>query len=130
MTVTYAYAMTDDVSRVRFWLRDTTSAAGPLPADANFQDSEIEELIALEGDWRRAVAAGFEALASAWLRHPDFTSGDVSISRSDIAKGYQAQAADWRRRYGGSNQSAATVSIGSFTRVDGYSDNGSEYTGA
>jgi len=85
-------------------------------------------LIALEGDWRRAVAAGFEALASAWLRHPNFTSGDVSISRSDIARGYQKQADDWRRRYG----SQATVTIGSMTRVDAYSEaaGGSEYTRA
>ena len=128
MTVTYVAAMTDDVSRVRFWLRDTVSGAGPLPADANYDDSEIGQLIELEGSWQRAVAAGFEALASAWARHPNFTSGDVSISRSDIARGYREQATDWRRRYGGSNQSAATVSIGSFTRVDGYSDNGSEYT--
>lgn len=119
--------MTDDVSRVRFWLRDTTASAGPLPADANFDDSEIGQLIELEGSWQRAVAAGFEALASAWARHPNFTSGDVSISRSDIARGYREQAADWRRRYGNSS-GAATVSIGSFTRVDGYSDNGSEYT--
>lgn len=127
MTVTYVSAMTDDISRVRFWLRDTAVGAGPLPADANFDDSEIEQLIELEGSWHRAVAAGFEALTSAWARHPNFTSGDVSISRSDIARGYREQAADWRRRYG-SSQGAATVSIGSFTRVDGYSDNGSEYT--
>jgi hypothetical protein len=121
MTVTYAYAMTDDVSRVRFWLRDTTVAAGPLPGDANFTDSEIEELIALEGDWRRAVAAGFEALASAWSRHPNFTSGDLSISRSDIARQYREQAADWRRRYGSSGATASVV-VGSLRRVDAYSE--------
>ena len=129
MTVTYSATLADDVSRVRFWLRDTTSAAGPLPGDANFADSEIEELIALEGNWRRAVAAGFEALASAWMRHPTFSSGDTSITRSDIAKGYQAQAADWRKRYGGSRD-AATVVIGSMTRIDAFSEaaGGSEYT--
>lgn len=130
MTVTYAAAMTDDVSRVRFWLRDTTAAAGPLPDDANFADSEITQLIELEGNWQRAVAAGFEALASAWARHPTFSSGDVSINRSDIADSYREQAETWRRRYGASaSASAAVVQVGSFQRADAYSElnRGSEY---
>jgi hypothetical protein len=129
VSVTYSSALTDDVSRVRFWLRDTAVGAGPLPGDANFADSEIEQLVTLEGDWRPAVAAGFEALASAWARHPDFTSGDVSISRSAIAKSYKEQAAEWRRRYGGSGD-MATVVIGSMTRIDAYSEaaGDSEYT--
>lgn len=129
MTVTYSADLLDDVSRVRFWLRDTTASAGPLPGDANFNDSEIEELISLEGNWRRAVAAGFEALASAWSRHPNFTSGDLSVSRSDIAKGYATQAADWRKRYG-TGSDTSMVMVGSMTRIDAFSEaaGGSEYT--
>lgn len=125
MSFTYSTDLLDDISRVRFWLRDTVVNSGPLPGDANFDDLELTELISLEGDWRRAVAAGFEALASAWLRHPTFNSGDLSINRSDIAKGYQTQATDWRKRYG--TTAGASVTVGTFTRVDGYSDDDTEY---
>lgn len=129
MAFTYSPDLADDVSRVRFWLRDTAAGAGPLPDDANFQDEELTELVALEGGWRTAVAAGFEALAAAWLRHPSFTSGDLSISRSDIAKGFQAQADTWRQRYGAGGLSAATVRVGSFVKTDQYSEasRGGEY---
>jgi hypothetical protein len=95
---------------VRFWLRDTDVGAGPLPGDANFDDDEITELISLEGDdWRQAVAAGFEALAAAWLRHPTFQSGDLSMNRSDIAKGYQTQADRWRAKYATAGEAEMTV---------------------
>ena len=128
MTVTYAAALTDDVSRVRFWLRDTAAGAGPLPGDANFADAEIAQLVELEGTWQRAVAAGFEALASAWSRHPTFSSGDLSVNRSDIARQYQEQAAVWRKRYGAGG---ATVTVGSMVRADAYSEgNGAEYSRA
>ena len=130
MTVTYSAALTDDVSRVRFWLRDTAAGAGPLPGDANFADSELAELVDLEGNWQGAVAAGFEALASAWARHPTFSSGDLSVSRSDIARGYREQAELWRRRYGAGGATASTVTIGSMVRADAYSDDHAEYTRA
>lgn len=129
MTVTYSSEMADDVSRVRFWLRDTSEGSGPLPGDANFADSEIEQLIELEGSWQRAVAAGFEALASAWSRHPTFSSGDLSISRSDVARRFAEQAAVWREKHGSSG-TAVAIGVASMTREDGYSEGmtgGTEY---
>lgn len=119
MVITYVGDLSTDRDKVRSYLRDITDSAGPLPADANFTDAEVDGLIAAEGSWQRAVAAGFETLAAAWRRYPTFDQDGFRLSRSDIANGYAAQAAMWRKRYGGSASGAGARAI---TRVDGYSD--------
>jgi hypothetical protein len=115
----YNRALMGSRDKVRFHLQDTTQGAGPLPQDANFSDGEIDGLIAAESTWQRAVAAGFEALSSAWQRYPSFSADGMSLSRSSIADGYAAKAAEWRQRYG----SAVSSRMGSrsMTRQDGYS---------
>lgn len=126
MAVTYSADLDDDVSRVRFWLRDTVLDAGPLPDEANFADSEIEQLVELEGSWQQAVAAGFEVLASAWSqpRTPVFSREDRSESWKDIAARYEKLAMFWRDKYGSPVLSGAAISVGVITtaREDGYSD--------
>lgn len=99
MAFTYVGTLATDLDRVRFSLGDTVSGAGPRPADGNFTDAEIAGLIALEGSWQRAVGAGFERLAAEWTRYPNFSTDGLRVDRSDIAAGYKAQAAKWRKDF-------------------------------
>jgi hypothetical protein len=99
MAFTYVGTLATDLDRVRFSLGDTVSGAGPRPADGNFTDAEIAGLIALEGSWQRAVGAGFERLAAEWTRYPNFSTDGLRVDRSDIAAGFQAQAAKWRKDF-------------------------------
>ena len=124
MTVTYNGSLSTDKDKVRFYIGDKVVDAGPRPGDGNFTDSEIAGLITAEGSWERAIAAGFETLASEWIRYPSFQADNFAISRSHIAKNYQAQAEYWRKRYGPASLSDVFGSPGSnaITRVDAYSD--------
>lgn len=121
-TADFSYSDTraSDLDRVRFHINDTENGSGPLPGDSNFTDSEIEDMISVEGDWRRAVAAGLERLSVAWRRHPTFQADGVSISRSHISRGYLDEAKVWRRAYGYAN--GTRVKARGVIRVDGYSD--------
>ncbi len=123
MTFTYAGTLSTNLDRVRFWLHDITQNAGPLPGDVNFTDSELDGLLTVEGSWQRAVAAGYEALAAAWLRHVSSNADGLQLARSDIAKGYAEQAKRWRLDYGTSSKSLTASTGGrAVTRMDGYSD--------
>ena len=118
MAFSYIGDLSTSREKVRFYLGDKTDGAGPLPDDANFSDGEIDGLISTEGSWQRAVAAGFETLAARWRRYPDFKADGLSLSRSDIADGFLAQAKFWRTTYGrGTGAGSRPV-----TRVDAYSD--------
>ncbi len=119
MAVTYLGTLATDRDKVRFYVQDTVEDSGPKPSDANFSDAEIDGLITAEGSWERGVAAGFETLAAAWRRYPTFKADGLSLNRSDIAKGYDTQAKEWRRKHGGSGGGAGSRAV---TRVDGYSD--------
>ena len=123
MAFTYTDTLSANRDKVRFYLQDTTYGAGPKPADANFTDEELDGLVTLEGSWQRAVAAGLETLSAAWLRYPSFSADGLKLDRSDIARGYAAQAKEWRDKYG-SSSGAVQSRAGSraVTRVDGYSD--------
>lgn len=124
MTVTYDGSLSTDKDKVRFYLGDKVLEAGPRPDDANFSDEELTGLITVEGTWERAVAAGFETLAAEWIRYPSFQADNFAISRSHIAKNYQAQAEYWRKRHGSTSLSDVFGSPGDsvITRVDAYSD--------
>lgn len=119
MAFTYLGTLATDRDKVRFHLQDTVSGSGPKPADGNFTDAEIDGLLDAYGSWRRAVAGGFDTLATAWRRYPTFKADGLSLNRSDIAKGFADAARDWRRKYGLGVSSVGTRPV---TRVDGYSD--------
>jgi hypothetical protein len=122
MAVTYTGELSTDLDRVRFHLGDTGYHAGSfiLPGDENFDDDELLGLITIEGNWHRAVAAGFEMAAAAWSRHVTFTAGGMSSSQSDIANQYRQSAQEWRNKYGyGAGGGSGSVSV---TRADGYSN--------
>ncbi len=109
MAFTYAGDLSTNLDKVRFHLQDTKWEKGPKPDDVNFTDAELAGLVTTEGTWQRAVAGGFEILAAAWM----------SLMRGDIAKTYQDQAINWRKRYG---TGAGAVASRAVTRADGYSD--------
>ena len=127
MAFTYLGDLSTDRERVRFYLQDTDATNGPKPEDANFTDEELDGVIATEGSWTGAVAAGFEALASAWRKHPDFKADDLSVSRTDIADGYAKAAALWREKTGAPSTTAGAGSR-PVTRVDGYSSDVDSHT--
>lgn len=124
MAFTYNGTLTTNLDRCRFYLQDVVSAAGPKPSDGNFTDAELEALVTLEGNWQRAVAAGFEALAAAWQKHVTYSADGLQIDRSDIAKGYAEKAADWRKQFG----RAGARPIATLARTDAYSSSTTEYT--
>ena len=68
-------------------------------------------MLTIEGSWQRAVAAGFEVLASAWQSETSFSVFNGSFSRSDAAKGYRDDAKYWRDKYG--EGGSATAELGS-----------------
>lgn len=119
MAFTYSNSLSTDRDKVRFYIQDTVSNAGPKPGDANFSDEEIAGLLAAEGSWQRAVAAAFETLAAAWRRYPSFDADGLRLNRTDIADGYAAQAQVWRKRYG---RGGAAAGYRHVTRADGYSN--------
>lgn len=118
MAFTYVGDLSTSRDKVRFYLQDIVSGSGPKPSDGNFTDAEIDGLVTAEGSWQRAVAAGFETLASSWMRYPNFRVDDHQVNRTDIAKGYATQAQEWRRKYGASGGGAGSRAV---TRIDGYS---------
>ena len=119
MAFTYAGTLATNLDKARFYLQDTVENSGPKPGDGNFADAELSGLITAEGSWQRAVAAGFETLAAAWRRYPDFKADGLTLNRSDIADGYAAQAKVWRAKYGSASSGAGSRAV---TRRDGYSD--------
>ena len=118
MAFTYLGTLATDRDKVRFNIGDVTEDAGPRPADANFTDAEIDGLITAEGTWQGAVGACFERLAAEWTRFPSFKADNLSLNRSDIAKGYREQAVQWRKEY----PRLVPAYVAGQINVDGYSD--------
>lgn len=118
MTFTYDDTLGDGRDRVRFYLQDTDIDAGPKPGGANLSDNEIDGLITLEGEWQRAVAAGFEALTAIWTQYADLSAGPHKESLSQVAEGHRKSAVLWRSRSG----SATPARVAGVIKVDGYSD--------
>jgi len=124
MTVTYLGDLSTDTDKVRFFIGDKVEDAGPRPSGGNFTDEEIGALVTTEGTWEAAVAAAFETLASEWVIFPSFQADNFAISRSHIAKNFQAQADLWRAGHG---LASPAVKYGApvsrpITRTDAYSD--------
>jgi hypothetical protein len=103
---------------VRFHLQDKTENSGPLPSDGNFTDAELNGLITEQGSWQRAVAAGFDALETAWANHADKTVGPRSESMSQIAERYAEKRKAWEKKHGLADTAGSLF----LQRVDQYSD--------
>jgi hypothetical protein len=123
MAFTYAGTLATDLDKVRFYIGDKVANAGPRPGDGNFTDAEITGALALDDTWQETVAGMFDTLAAEWIRYPSFQADNFAISRSHIAKNYQAQAQWWRDNHGLAAPENKYGAPGSepITRVDAYS---------
>lgn len=77
MTFTYTPSAVNDVTRVRYHLRDTDEAT------AMFTDEEIEMAISEEGSYQKAVISLIQATIAELSREPDMSADWLKI--------------DWRR---------------------------------
>ena len=118
MAFTYDDTLSASRDRVRFALQDTAIDAGPKPGGGNLTNGEIDGLVTLEGEWQRAVAAGFEALTAIWTQYADLSEGPHKETLSQVAEGHRKSAALWRARSG----SATPCRVAGIIKVDGYSD--------
>ena len=125
MAFTYMGDRDTDRDRVRFWIQDTVSGAGPKKDGGNFTDAEIDGLVTNEGSWQRGVAAAFEALTAHWSTQPSFQADGLMVNTSDVAQRFQEQAQEWRRKHGGARSTRAGSR--GVTRVDGYSSDVSSH---
>jgi hypothetical protein len=100
MAFTYLDTLATDRDKVRFHIQDTIEDEGRKPNNGNFSDAEIDGLLTIEGSWQRAVAAGFEALASIWATESSFSVFNGQFTRNTVGVQYQKLAELWRDKYG------------------------------
>ena len=131
MAFTFNPVPTTDLDKLRVHVGDTRYDDGPAPDRANLEDALLEYFLDEADTIPGAAALAFEHLAALWISRPIFGPGELSTMHVDMYKKYMAAAAEWRSRDtgdGGDLGSATVVRVGSFTRVDGYTDAASEYT--
>ena len=132
MAFTYSItAPVSDRNQLRTHIGDVTSGDGPAPSRANLDDSLLDYFLATAGSVAGAVALAFDHLAALWISRPIFGPGELSTIHVDMYKKFTQAANDWRARDtsgAGEFGSATVVTVGSFTRTDGYTDSGHEYS--
>lgn len=120
-----------DLNRLRIAIGDVTFNDGPAPDRANLSDEMLDYFLETAGSVPGAAALAFEHLAALWISRPVFGPGELSTIHTNLYDKFMKLAAEWRSRDtsgGGELGSATVVRVGGFTRVDGYSGNGGEYT--
>lgn len=124
MSFSYAGTLATDLDKVRFYISDKVKDGGPRPGDNNFTNEEITGALALADSWEECVGNMFDTLAGEWIRYPSFQADNFAISRSHIAKNYQAQSELWRKQHGLASPQYMYGAPGSesITRVDAYSN--------
>jgi hypothetical protein len=109
MAFSYTAGSTADRDRVRLEIGDTDSAR------ALFQDAELDDFLAQEGDSVMAASArACETLAVRFAREYSFSADGTSFNKSDVTNHYQRLARRLRNRARGT-----TVVVP--RRKDGYS---------
>lgn len=129
MEFTYDEGHGLDRDRVRFAIGDTVHGHGPRPDNGNFSNEELDALLAEYGNWPCATAAAFRALHAAWAVRPIFGPGELSTTHANVAAQHERAAAFWAGRC--ADTQPAVVPVVRFIavkRVDGYSDNRTEYS--
>jgi len=124
MSFSYLANLVEDIHKVRYQIGDTVKDSGPQPLGENFEDEELQSVLAFEGNWQRAVAAALERLSTLWRPFPNIESDQFGLSRSHISKGFADDAKRWRSIWGQPTGTVAGRGIRtySWTRVDAYSD--------
>lgn len=130
MAWTFNVATPSDRDELRTHIGDVRHDDGPAPDRSNLDDELLDYFLVAAGSIPGAVALAFDHLAALWITRPIFGPGELSTTHADISRKFAAMAETWRKRDagdGGELGSETVVRVGSFNRVDGYSDNGSEY---
>lgn len=113
MVFTYTPSDTPtDLTRVRFWTRDTVSAT------ALWTDDEISMMIAEEGDYKGAVIALLEQALVMIGREPDKTVDWLRVAWGSSAKTLEGRLESLKSKWG----KGYAIRTGFVTRVDGYSN--------
>jgi hypothetical protein len=111
---------TSNLSRVRFEIGDTTEGHGILPAEENFQDEEINQILDEQDDSVILSAVSLLRIAATkWAVLYDIEVGSRRDWLSQVAKSLQRRADDLLNRsdeYSG----ATSIPLG---RDDGYDEN-------
>jgi hypothetical protein len=119
---------TTDLDELRAIIGDIAFDNGPAPDHANIDDALLTHFLSKAGGVNGAAALAFEHLAALWVSRPVFGPGELSTIHTNLYDSYMKLAAEWRGRSSDPDVSGAVVSVATFTRVDGYTGNGSEYT--
>jgi hypothetical protein len=119
---------TTDRDELRIIVGDIAFDNGPAPDHANIDDATLDHFLDKAEGVAGAAALAFEHLAALWVSRPIFGPGELATVHTNLYDKFMKLAAEWRGRSSDPDVSGAVVSVMSFTRVDGYSDNGSEYT--
>ncbi len=122
MAFTYADTLLTARDAIRLHIGDSVSAKGPRPDKRNFSDAEIAFFLSEEGDRvNGAIAHAFEVLASEWTSYAlAEKEGDVDFDAKEVAAGYRAQAAIWRKKPGGGSEVERSGGLVTMQRVDAY----------
>lgn len=94
MTFTYTPAAATDITRVRFWIGDTESAA------AIFTDEEITFIITEEGSYQKAIIACIRSIIARISATPDFTADWLKVDQSRALAGYKALLSEMQKKFG------------------------------
>jgi hypothetical protein len=131
MSYSFTLPPTGDRDELRTIIGDVTFDDGPAPDRANISDEMLDWFLDSAGTVPGAAALAFDHLAALWISRPIFGPGELSTVHTNLSDKFAKKADEWRKRDtagDGDLGGGSSVSIGSFTRVDGYTDDGSEYT--
>lgn len=118
-----------DLYRLRVIVGDTVSGNGPTPGMGNLDDTLLTYWLSeAGGDVNSAAVMAFDHLAALWISRPIFGPGELSTVHTNMAPYYQKMADRYRALSSHSSVSAAVVRVGEFTKADGFTPGGSEYT--
>jgi hypothetical protein len=130
MSWTFDIVTPSQRDELRVHIGDVTLNDGPAPDRANLSNETLDYFLGSANGVAGAVALAFDHLAALWIARPIFGPGELSTIHVDMYRKYKQAAEDWRARdtVAGDLGSATVVTVGSFTREDGFTDSGSEYT--
>ncbi len=130
MAWTFNSPPVSDLHKLRVAVGDVTVNDGPAPDRSNLSDELLTYFLDAGNSIAGAAALAFDHLATLWISRPIFGPGELSTIHTNLYEKFRKAADDWRARAttGSDLGSGTVVTVGSFTRVDGFSDDGSEYT--
>ena len=127
MAFTFNATPTTDRDHLRLAIGDTTSGDGPAPDHSNLTDAILDFFLDTGGGVAGAAAMAFDHLAALWISRPIFGPGELSTVHTNLARDYQRLADIWRAR-SSDPDAGGTVTITTFTKSDGYTSTGTDYT--